>query len=366
MRDLLQITAEALEGDFGWMTELAALLALVVCINIFLNWFLKKLHSRFHRQHKLWKDTFVLALRKPLNSLVWLITAVQLLNLLWERLSGQHLVHSPHAVIKIGLIIALAWFLFRWKKGVVQRLLEKAKKNELSLDYAKIDALNKLISLALYLVTILLLLEQFGGNMNTLIAFGGVSGLAIAFASQQIISNFFGGMMIYFTQPFSIGDWIKIPEKNIEGHVEEIGWYTTLVLSLDKQPIYIPNSILTNIVVMNPSRMTHRQLKVILGLRYEDLSKIEKILENLRKTIPSHRLVDPSYAQSVFLAAFNAYSIDIEVSVHTSSISKWEFALFSEEILLLCYQVIRDSGADFAIPVHGVEFPKGIPQPIKP
>jgi MscS family membrane protein len=54
-----------------------------------------------------------------------------------------------------------------------------------------------------------------GSSLNTLIAFGGISGLALAFASQEVIASFFGGLMTYITQPFVIGDWIILPEKNI-------------------------------------------------------------------------------------------------------------------------------------------------------
>ena len=362
MRELLLITAEAIEGGYGWMIELATLLALVVFFNVFIGWLLKKLHSRFQRQHNLWKDAFVVAIRKPLSSFVWLIAFVQLINGFWERFSGQHLIQSPHAVIKIGLIITVFWFLFRWKNGVIHRLLEKSKKRELAFDTSKIDAINKVITLCLYFITTLLLIEQLGGSMNTLIAFGGVSGLAIAFASQQIISNFFGGMMIYFTQPFKIGDWIKIPEKDVEGHVEEIGWYTTQILSLDKFPIYIPNSILTNVIVMNPSRMTHRQIKETLGLRYEDLGKVPEILSLLRERIPQQEHVDTQYSPSIYLTAFNTHSIDIQVTAYTEKVDKKEFAEFTEALLLLCSRTIQECGADFAVPITGLEFPKGIPQ----
>lgn len=363
MNETLLIAVDALEGGYGWMMELAALVALVFLFNFVLAWALKKLHQRFLRQHNIWKDSFVVALHKPLASFVWLIASVQLLNGAWQRFSDQPLIHAPHAVFKIGLIIAGAWFFYRWKRGIVARLIEKTRRKELHIDHGKIDAINKVLTLALYLITTLLLLEQLGGSMNTLIAFGGVSGLAIAFASQQIIANFFGGVMIYCTHPFAIGDWIKIPEKDVEGIVEEIGWYTTAILALDKQPIYIPNSLLTNIIVMNPSRMELRQFKEIIGIRYDDLKRVPQLLLTLREQVARHPLVDKNTPPQIFLKSFNTHSVDIHVTIYTLEIEKIAFARFSEEMLLLISRAIHSCDADFAIQTTGIEFPKGIPQP---
>ena len=55
-----------------------------------------------------------------------------------------------------------------------------------------------------------------------------------------MISNFFGGFMIYVTHSFGIGDWINLPDHNVEGYVEEIGWYTTRIRTFEKRPIYVP------------------------------------------------------------------------------------------------------------------------------
>lgn len=361
VNDFALVAVEAVEGEYGWAAEIATLLGLVVVINFFMGWLLKRLHQRYVRQHSLWKDAFVVALRKPLSSFVWLIAFVQLVNGVWSRFSGNELIHSHHAVLKIGLIVSASWFFFRWKRGIVQKLMEKSRRKDFPIDHGKIDAINKVITLLLYLITILLLLEQLGGSMNTLIAFGGVSGLAIAFASQQIIANFFGGIMIYFTQPFAIGDWIKIPEKDVEGVVEEIGWYTTEVLSLEKLPIYIPNSMLTNIIVMNPSRMEQRQFKNILGLRYADMPKVEKVIRSLKKKIEEHDKLDPDYPPQVHLHALNTYSVDIQITIYTTEISKEAFAIFSSEILQLIYETVSEEKVDFALPTTNIEFPAGIP-----
>ncbi|MFV0341237.1 MAG: mechanosensitive ion channel family protein [Parachlamydiaceae bacterium] len=360
LNDFALVAVEAVEGDYGWAVEILSLLAMVVVINFCLGWLLKKLHQRYVRQHNLWKDAFVVALLKPLSSFVWLIALVQLLNGLWAKFSGVELFPSHHSVLKIGLIISASWFFFRWKRGIVSKLMEKSRRKDFPIDHGKIDAINKVVTLLLYMMTILLLIEQLGGSMNTLIAFGGVSGLAVAFASQQIIANFFGGILIYFTKPFVIGDWIKIPEKDLEGIVEEIGWYTTEVKSLEKLPIYVPNSILTNIIVMNPSRMEQRQFKEIVGVRFEDMPKVEKLVQLLKKRIEEHDKLDLDFPPQVYLHAFNTYSVDILITAYTTAIQKDAFAQFNSEILTMIHKSVMDVKADFAYPTSVVELSKEI------
>lgn len=66
--------------------------------------------------------------------------------------------------------------------------------------------------------------------------------------------------MIYFDRPFKVGDWIRSPDRQIEGTVERIGWRMTIIRTFDKRPLYVPNSVFSSIVVENPSRMLNRRI----------------------------------------------------------------------------------------------------------
>lgn len=355
---------KSIEGEYGLLPELLAITVLVIAINVILKWLLLKLHARFKAQGNLWKDCLIMALIKPLTTLVWVIAIVQGFSYLWIHLRGNSLPYSPHTTIVIGIILAMAWFLLRWKTMVVHRLLEKSKSGHMVLDHGKVDAVNKVLTLAIYFVTGLLLLEQSGSSLNTLIAFGGVSGLAIAFASQQIISNFFGGIVIYFTQPFVVGDWIHLSEKDIEGHVEEIGWYTTRIRTFNKRPIYIPNSMLSNIVVANPSRMTHRQFKQTICLRYADLSQIPAIIKDLRHFFLSHPMIDQLLNPQVYLGELSSAGIEIYVNAYTLTIEKHAYHELVEEFLYKIASIVIEHEAEFATnSSYTLEFPKGIPFP---
>jgi MscS family membrane protein len=340
--------------------QIALLILFVLVLNFILKKVLLRLHQRFKTEESSWKDSEALALISPLASLIWILAAVYGINFLWEKLFGSSVFDNVHAVVKIGLILATSWFLLRWKKFVITKLQKQNSTGDHPEDYRKIDAINKVVTLSIFVIAILLLLEQTGTSANSLIALGGIGGLALAFASQQLFSNFFGGIMLYFTQPFGIGDWIQLPEKNLEGHVEEIGWYTTQIRTLDKRPLYIPNSMLANALVINPSRMTHRQFKSMISLRYQDISQLPQVVQDIQKLLFSFPGIDQTISPQVHFTAFGNNGLDILITAFAVDMERTAFAELTQALLYGIAAILEKHGADFAAPTPIFPSPKGI------
>ena len=153
---------------------------------------------------------------------------------------------------------------------------------------AKIDVLGKLANLFITLLASIFFLEALGFNAQTLATIGGLSGFSLGFAGKDVFSNFFGGLMIYITRPFTVGEIIKSVEKKFEGVVEDISWYYTTIRGSDKQPVYIPNSFFSNIFVTNLSRMTHWYIDEKICIRYQDIKSVELIIEDIKFLIVHH------------------------------------------------------------------------------
>ena len=111
--------------------------------------------------------------------------------------------------------------------------------------------------------------------------------------------------MIYLDRPFTIGDWIRSPDREIEGTVESIGWRLTVVRTFDKRPLYIPNSVFTTLTVENPSRMSNRRIKETIGIRYQDANKMGEIVAEVKSMLEQHDEIDTS---QTLIVNFNAYS----------------------------------------------------------
>ena len=357
--DFKELFLDILDGSYGLLTEGITLLAVVLIFNYLAKWVLLKLHARFSQQDLLWHDSFVKALYKPLSYFVWFFAGVQLLELIDKYTLSEISVANVHLTLGVGAILALSWFLLRWKTNIVEYLTIRSKQHQLELDGTKIDVLDKLFTLFILFLTALLLLEVTGSSLNTLIAFGGIGGLAIAFASQEMVSNFFAGFMIYVTQPFCKGDNVMLPERKVEGQVEEIGWYMTRLRSPDKKPIYLPNAIFSKAVLLNPSRINCRQFKEIIGLRYEDKARIPHVMLKLTELLKSHPSISHQNPILVTFHAFGNCSLDVQISAYSYVLDNDAFATVRSDLLLKIADVIEEAGADFATPTQIVTLQNG-------
>lgn len=341
-------TIAILDGVYGSYSETIAIIAFVFIFNFLAKWVLKRLESRYENHHKIWKSGFVKAIYQPLSYFVWFFAIVHAINIIAAQVQERLPTKSLHMLLSAGAVLAVAWFLMRWKKNITQSMLAKSKNRELHIEQGKIAAIDKILTVAIGFFTLLTLLEVTDRSVNTLIAFSSVGGLALAFASQEIIANFFGGAMIYFNQPFTVGDWIHLPEKNIEGVVEDIGWYMTRIRSLDKRPIYIPNSIFSKIVVITPSRMSHRQIKDTLPLIPEDLPKLRGIIDDIKEMLQHHPDIDRNQMIIVNFGAISSSSLDISLNMFIPVCDTVNFMRIKEDILFKISAILQKNGAKIA------------------
>lgn len=353
-----QFAIEAFDGIHGWKDELIAIALFVFLFNFVIKWGLRRLHLRFSKQQKIWHDSFVVALYKPLSYYIWFFAFIQAVDLISYRVFDTTWANKKHMTIEVAFALCIAWFLLRWKTNVVSNMLVRSKNHQIAFDQGRIDVIDKATTVSICFITGLILLEITDRSMNTLITLGGVGGLAIAFSAQEMIASFFGGLMIYLTHPFGIGDWVNLPEKNIEGHVEEIGWYMTRIRTFEKRPIYIPNSNFGKMVVVNPSRMTHRQIKETVGLRYSDLDSMRDILSDLKAMLVRHPDVDNTQTTIVRLTGFGDFSLNILISTYIKVVDSEGFNRAKEDILFKIIDIVHKHKADFAFPTHTLEVNK--------
>ena len=158
-----------------------------------------------------------------------------------------------------AFIVLFAWFINRFIYASELNLADKEFYDE-PFDPATLSAISKLLRMSVVITTGLVIMQSFGYSVSGILAFGGIGGIAVGFAAKDLLANFFGGLMIYLDRPFAEGDWIRSPDQNIEGTVENIGWRLTRIRTFDQRPLYVPNSIFTHISVENPQRMRNRRI----------------------------------------------------------------------------------------------------------
>jgi len=140
-------------------------------------------------------------------------------------------------------------------------------------------------------------------------------------------------MMIYLDRPFAIGDWVRSPDKQIEGTVEKIGWRLTVIRTFDKRPLYVPNSVFASIAVENPSRMSHRRIYETIGVRYDDVDKLPMIIKDVKEMLLSHAEIDQEQTLIVNFNSFAASSLDFFVYTFTRTTNWIEFHKVKQDVL---------------------------------
>jgi MscS family membrane protein len=219
------------------------------------------------------------------------------------------------------------------------------------------EAIGKLVRLALIITAALVILQTLGYSISGILAFGGVGGIAIGFAAKDLLANFFGGLIVYLDRPFSVGDWIRSPDKQLEGTVENIGWRMTQIRTFDKRPLYVPNSVFTSIIVENPSRMSNRRIYETIGIRYDDINSMERIVSEVKEMLQQHEEIDSSQTMIVNFNEFADCSVDFFVYTFTKTTNWVKFHQIKQDVLLKISRIITDNHAEIAFPTTTVLLP---------
>ncbi|MBP9792055.1 MAG: mechanosensitive ion channel family protein [Rickettsiales bacterium] len=313
-----------------------------------LSFILKKAMHFICKQHK--DQVFINAISTPFLILSFAVSFVALFRMLdiYSHLFDHSILISIRSLVTV---ICIGWFCIRYSHLLQHRYLNS--KQETSLDKGAVDTIGKLVTVVVLVVVILLVMDILGFDIRGLLTFAGVGGIAFAFASKELLSNFFGTIIIYFDKPFVVGDFIKTT-KDIGGFVEHIGWRMTRIRTVEKTPIYIPNSIFSSEIIENCTRRTHRMIKEVVGIRYEDIKVLELVIKDIKTFLESHKKVEVDQPIVVGFENFADSSVDflVRVCVEFSNIN--DFYDIKTEIMLYIYKIIKNHKADMAFPTRTI------------
>lgn len=336
-------------GEGGWVTAIQVFV--VVFLALLLDFIQRRvlagIKKHLTRTKNLWDDAVVDALAAPISVVIWVVGGMQAVAFL--DIEAAYV----RNIVLLAIIFSLAWFAVRLIKNVQANLVEISKSEDADedrLDPTTVDAIGKLLRLSVTITAILIALDQIGVNISAVLAFGGIGGIAVGFAAKDLLANFFGGLMLYLDQPFKVGDWIRSPDRDIEGTVEHIGWRLTRIRTFDKRPLYVPNNIFTTIAIENPQRMLNRRIYETIGIRYDDVKQMDAITAGVESMLKSHPEIDPNRLLMVYFNAFGPSSVDFFVYTFTKTTNWKHFHKVKHEILLEISKIITGHGAEIAFP----------------
>ncbi|MBT4493064.1 MAG: mechanosensitive ion channel family protein [Gammaproteobacteria bacterium] len=339
------------------LSELERLLArpdviwvfLVVVITLFANYLARRLLLQLEKQTSrtdtVWDDALVRSARKPLAWLIWALGVAWAAEIVAAGTESvlSAMIDPTRFVAVVGL---LAYFLYRFVSEAEHVFIRNGA------DITTANAVAKLLRVSVIITATLMVLQTLGVSISGVLAFGGIGGIAVGFAAKDLLANFFGGLMVYLDRPFAVGDWIRSPDRNIEGTVEQIGWRLTIIRTFDQRPLYVPNSVFATISLENPSRMHNRRIFETIGLRYDDAAKVQDIVDEVRTMLSEHPDIDTGRTLIVNFNAFGPSSLDFFVYTFTKTTNWVEYHGIKERVLLQIFNIIDGHGAEIAFPTQ--------------
>jgi len=206
------------------------------------------------------------------------------------------------------IVFNIAWFLVRFFDALVEEyLVPLVNKTEGDLDDQLLPIAKKGIKITIWVMAIVIGLNNAGYNIGALLAGLGIGGLAFALAAQDTVANLFGGFTIFTDRPFKIRDRVVVDGH--DGVVEEIGIRSTRIRTLAGRLVTIPNSRIAGNVIENISSEPARKVILNLGLTYDtDDNGIKKAMEILKELTDKNQNVENV---SIAFNAFGDFALNI-------------------------------------------------------
>lgn len=256
--------------------------------------------------------------------------------------------------ISYATLIIVAYYAVKIIQGLMdygaEKVIQKRKQEDAGVDYSIIGFVNKILKMIIWVVAVLIVLQNFGYNVSALLAGVGIGGIAIAVALQNVLSDMFAAFSIYFDKPFQVGDFIIIGDDM--GVVKNIGIKSTRIRTLQGQELIIPNKELTETRVHNYKRMEKRRIVFNIGVTYdtstEKLKNISKIIKDIFNNINLAEL------DRVHFYKFSDFSLDFEIVYYMQDSDYNKYMDVQQEINFAIKQEFEKQKIEMAFPTQTV------------
>lgn len=304
-------------------------------------------------------DTFLKAVYLPFYMLLALIAIKMNAIYIPDQYLQEHPQLEPFIgkVFSAGIAAFIVIVINKFLSNIQAKIVQIGKNQVVDNGAAWVSAckLGRMLSV---LVFILVAFSLFDIPMAQIAAPSAVGALALSFASKDVLSNMFGGLVVMCDRPFKVGDYVVIGGQD-EGTVRYIGWRMTQVNLRNGRILHVPNGVITTSAVTNYSEKTHWFVQKEIGLRYQDMHVASEVARELEGWIQKHSLTNRRQTSFAHVFDFADSSVNIRVRVFLkSTITTKQWYGFIEEMLMFTKDIVSEKGADFAFPTTQVVMDK--------
>lgn len=294
-----------------------------------------------------WDDRMVRAGREPFG---WICaSAFWFLSLSILGLEGVVLTIFS-IVIQVIFGFSIIWLFYRLSDILTDYIRVLASKTDFVLDDQLAPMIQKGLRIFVVVFGGLIIVQNLGINVMSIVAGLGLGGLAFALAAKDTAANLFGSAMIFGDSPFKVGDWIKFDD--IEGVVEEVGFRSTKIRTFYNSQVTIPNAVVANACIDNYGRREYRRVYSKLGVKYDTPpEKLDLFIEEIKKIILAHPYTRKDYFHVVFSNYGNS-SLEIMLYFFLK-VPDWSVELIEKQnIYMQILKLAKSMNVEFAFPTQ--------------
>lgn len=229
--------------------------------------------------------------------------------------------HAP-LMLRVGYQIILVLLVFI-VAGVLSRTL-KSQVSKNSKRFARLDPMlvpifAGMVGYSVYIIAVVIVLDIFGVNTNSIVALLGAAGLAVGLALKDTLSNIAAGIMMLMLRPFRTGDYISF--NGTSGTVEEITLFNTILITPDGQYVSAPNSNVWGATIQNSTRNGTRRMDVVVGVAYDD--DLNAGFAALRKIVDAEPRFLPDPQPQIMVQSLGDSSVNLQIRAWATVDDYW-------------------------------------------
>lgn len=329
-----------------WLWALGGALVLALAFNFVLKRFIRSF-ARFAEKTETDLDDLVSALVEKTSIVLIIIFSVYVATFFLDL--TQQIKEFRNSVIVICLLVQVGF----WGGGFIDYYVTKKLADVGAGEGASITHIRSLGFFAksiLWIILVILAIDNLGFDPTTIIAGLGVGGIAVALALQNVLGDLIASLSIIFDKPFEVGDFIVVD--SMSGDVEHIGLKTTRLRSLSGEQLVLSNNDLLQSRIKNYKRMNTRRILFSLGVVYEtsydNLARIPGLIREIIDTEPKAK-----FGRAHF-SSYGDFALNYDIVYFVLTPSFDDYMDIQQNVNLRIFKRFSEEGIEFAYPTRKV------------
>ena len=251
--------------------------------------------------------------------------------------------------LRIALAVGVTWLFYRLLDVAALALSRASDGTDSKLDDQLVPLLRKTLKVFVSVIIAVMVIQNLGYSVTSIIASLGIGGLALALAAKDAVANIFGSLIVFTDQPFHVGDWIEV--NDVSGVVEEVGFRTTIVRTFEKSVANVPNQTFTSSTIVNHSRRPVRRIKMVIGLTYDATpDQLDTFCQSVKELIAGNSRFDESCY--FYFDSFGDSSLNVLVQCFVKTTDYVEYMTAKEKLMLDIMRIVERQGLEIAFPTQ--------------